>query len=99
MPDLFNTTTTLVGLSVPYNIDSSDTLQTMVRLNVGGQSLSLVQDSDLNRTWYDDSPCIFGAAYGITIATDPQRRMLHSGSVPKYISLPKVYHTIRSMGP
>jgi serine/threonine protein kinase len=99
MPDLFNTTANLVGQSVTYNIDSSYTLQTMVRLNVGGQSLSPARDSDLSRTWYDDTPYIFGAASGVTISADPQRKVLYSGSVPEYIAPPEVYNTARSMGP
>jgi len=57
IPDLINMTQPmLVGLNVPHNIDSSITLETMIRLNVGGQSLSPVEDSDLSRTWYDDTP-------------------------------------------
>jgi len=100
MPDLFNMTQpVLAGLDVPYDIDSTDTLQTMIRLNVGGQSLSPVQDSDLGRTWYDDTPYMFGAAVGITISADPNSSMLYSDSVPQYIAPSEVYSTARSMGP
>lgn len=51
IPDLFNMMQPMLArLNFPYNIDSSITLETMIRLNVGGQSLSPVEDSDFRRT-------------------------------------------------
>lgn len=100
MPDLFNNTSaSLVGMDAPYTVEPSYTLQTMVRLNVGGQYLSPVEDSHLSRTWYDDSPYLFGAALGIPVSADPQSRMLYSPSVPESIAPPAVYSSARSMGP
>eukprot|EP01018_Ginkgo_biloba_P004318 Gb_29930 [translate_table: standard] len=99
MPNLFQTASLVGSSGINYPIDSRSALQTMVRLNVGGQSISPVHDSNLSRTWYDDSPYIFGAAYGVTLPADPNSRVLYSDNVPEYVAPPDVYSTSRTMNP
>ncbi|KAM7258747.1 hypothetical protein ACFE04_014488 [Oxalis oulophora] len=99
MPDIFNQPAALIG----YGDDAVNTdslcLQTMFRLNVGGQYIPPTNDSGLSRTWYDDSPYLFGAAMGITSQADDDVRIRYSTDVPNYIAPFDVYSTARSMGP
>ncbi|KAL3508167.1 hypothetical protein ACH5RR_033549 [Cinchona calisaya] len=76
-----------------------NTLQTMVRLNVGGQYIPASNDSWLSRTWYDDLPYIFGAAFGVTSKADKNVRIRYPADLPVYIAPVNVYDTARSMGP
>ncbi|XP_057832792.2 receptor-like protein kinase FERONIA [Cryptomeria japonica] len=96
MPDLFNSAP-LVGADAQFSISSSTVLQTMYRLNVGGQAIQPIKDSNLSRTWYDDTPYIYGAAYGIT--GDNGTNDLVYGSIPQYMAPVDVYTTYRSMTP
>ncbi|KAK7344169.1 hypothetical protein VNO77_13499 [Canavalia gladiata] len=96
MPNLFDSAS-LVG----YSDQTMDTdtlhLQTMFRLNVGGQYISPVHDSNQSRMWYDDTPYLFGAATGVPnqAAKDVKINYL---TMPRYIAPPDVYSTSRSMG-
>ncbi|KAK8928554.1 Receptor-like protein kinase FERONIA [Platanthera zijinensis] len=74
-------------------------MQTMYRLNVGGQAISPSTDSGLFRSWADDSPYIYGAAFGVTYSADPNVTIQYSAGVPEYIAPMNVYSTARSMGP
>ncbi|GLJ30686.1 hypothetical protein SUGI_0607670 [Cryptomeria japonica] len=94
MPDMFSTAP-LVGTAGTFTISSSTVLQTMNRLNVGGQYIPPTEDSNLSRTWYDDSPYIYGAAYGIT--NDNGSHNLDYRLIPQYTAPVKVYTTFRSM--
>ena len=97
MPDIFG----------PANLVSSNqtvevgnfSLQTMFRLNVGGQYIQPINDSGLYRTWYDDRPYLYGAAAGITSKADKNLTIQYSSNVTKYIAPLDVYSTSRSMGP
>ncbi|RWR76434.1 receptor-like protein kinase ANXUR1 [Cinnamomum micranthum f. kanehirae] len=72
-------------------------IETMYRLNVGGQFIPPTNDSGLARAWYDDSPYLFGAGIGVTFSEKAQIR--YPRTVPKYIAPTDVYNTARSMGP
>ncbi|KAJ3676506.1 hypothetical protein LUZ60_003918 [Juncus effusus] len=99
--DLFNATDPyLVNGESPiaFTLDPSMALQTMYRLNVGGQAISPSEDSGLYRQWYDDSEYIFGAAFGVTFSKD-ENLTIDYQSEPKYIAPVSVYETARSMGP
>ncbi|KAJ1385122.1 Serine-threonine/tyrosine-protein kinase, catalytic domain [Sesbania bispinosa] len=65
MPELFDSGA-LVGYADQTVDVKSLNLQTMFRLNVGGQYISPTQDSGLTRMWYDDTPYLYGAATGVT---------------------------------
>ncbi|ONI28022.1 hypothetical protein PRUPE_1G117700 [Prunus persica] len=77
----------------------SSSLQTMFRLNVGGQFIPTTNDSGLTRTWYDDSPYLFGAAFGVTSEAGKNVSIKYPPEVPGYIAPLNVYSTARSMGP
>ncbi|KAF3794359.1 Receptor-like protein kinase FERONIA [Nymphaea thermarum] len=98
-PKLFPLGASTVPTYQIYPIRDSDALQTIVRLNVGGRYVSPTSDSGLSRTWYDDSPYIFGAGFGVSYSRDPNVSIQYSKAVPEYIAPPGVYGTARSMGP
>ncbi|KAK1283995.1 Receptor-like protein kinase FERONIA [Acorus calamus] len=89
----------IVGTTSTLTIDEHTALETVVRLNVGGQSVSPVDDSGLYREWDDDSPYIYGAVVGMTYPKDPNVTIKYSDTIPEYIAPPVVYGTARSMGP
>ncbi|KAL5852242.1 hypothetical protein ACOSQ3_007360 [Xanthoceras sorbifolium] len=72
---------------------------TIFRLNVGGQYIPSNNDSGLTRTWYDDSPYLFGAAIGVTSQVDNKTKIEYTKDVPEEIAPLDVYSTARSMGP
>ncbi|XP_020590066.1 receptor-like protein kinase FERONIA [Phalaenopsis equestris] len=102
MPDLFSATTPLLvtgGTPLQYPIPDDWAMETVYRLNVGGQAISPAGDSGLYRSWADDSLYIYGAAYGVTYSADPNVTIQYSTSLPEYIAPTDVYSTARSMGP
>ncbi|XP_065034823.1 receptor-like protein kinase FERONIA isoform X2 [Musa acuminata AAA Group] len=103
IPDLFSSATPLLVYgdddNHAYTIDPDQALETVYRLNVGGQAIPPIEDSGLFRSWDDDSPYIYGAAFGVTDSNDPNVTITYPTSVPNYIAPPDVYSTARSMGP
>ncbi|KAA8531224.1 hypothetical protein F0562_005862 [Nyssa sinensis] len=98
MPEIFEAAT-MVGFS-DQNIDAeSHALQTMFRLNVGGQFIPANKDSGIKRTWYDDSPYLYGSAFGVTSEADKNVTIQYPTNVPNYIAPVNVYSTCRMMGP
>ncbi|KAF7805211.1 receptor-like protein kinase ANXUR1 [Senna tora] len=96
MPDLFDSAA-LVGFT-DQTVDAKTLhLQTMFRLNVGGQYISPLQDSGLTRMWYDDTPYLYGASVGVTTEAAKDVPIKYQGT-PDYVAPPVVYSTSRSMG-
>ncbi|KAK6937260.1 Malectin-like domain, partial [Dillenia turbinata] len=62
MPNLFGSAL-VIGFTVEIMETDTANLQTMYMLNVGGNYIPPTNDS-LSRTWYDDSPYLFGASLG-----------------------------------
>ncbi|CAK9183881.1 unnamed protein product [Ilex paraguariensis] len=104
-PELFDDDTELVG----FGLDASSSgdastiqasianMQTMYRLNVGGQYIPATNDSaGLMRSWYDDSPYVYGAATGVT--SEANMTVGYKGLSPSIAPL-DVYKTMRSQGP
>ncbi|KAK9033084.1 hypothetical protein V6N11_018122 [Hibiscus sabdariffa] len=100
MPDIYSNTdgVPVVGESTPFTIDNSTALENVYRLNVGGNDILPSGDTGLFRSWYDDQPYLFGAAFGVTAAADPNVTIDY-GTTPSYIAPTDVYTTARSMGP
>ncbi|KAK7397319.1 hypothetical protein VNO78_18487 [Psophocarpus tetragonolobus] len=96
MPDLFDSGS-LIGYADQTMDVKSLNLQTMFRLNVGGQYISPTQDSGLTRMWYDDTPYLYGAATGVTNQAEKNVQIDYQ-TMPQYIAPPDVYSTSRSMG-
>lgn len=96
IPEIFDAAI-LVGYSDQTMDVKTLNLQTMFRLNVGGQYISPTQDSGLTRMWYDDTPYLYGSASGVTNqATDDVA--INYQTMPNYTAPPAVYSTSRSMG-
>ncbi|KAL5229155.1 hypothetical protein ABZP36_017420 [Zizania latifolia] len=102
-PDLFDLTTpnmvTGDGNNQPFPIDAGVALQTMYRLNVGGQAISPSKDTGGYRSWDDDSPYVFGAAFGVSYPKDDNVTITYPNNIPAYVAPVDVYATARSMGP
>ncbi|PKA54670.1 Receptor-like protein kinase ANXUR2 [Apostasia shenzhenica] len=100
MPDIFVSPATMVSFSDDQSLQvGSSALQTMYRLNVGGQYIPPTNDTGLSRTWYDDTPYLTGAGVGVTIAAGPRTRIQYPAVLPEFIAPPDVYRTARQMGP
>ncbi|KAF7845209.1 receptor-like protein kinase FERONIA [Senna tora] len=102
MPDIYSSTdgtTMIVGTQTPYTIDNSTALENVYRLNVGGNDISPSKDTGLFRSWYDDTPYLYGAAFGVTEPADPEVKIEYPPGTPTYIAPLDVYSTARSMGP
>ncbi|KAI8004684.1 Receptor-like protein kinase ANXUR1 [Camellia lanceoleosa] len=98
MPEIFQSITMVEFSDTSIEVEDS-VLQTMFRLNVGGQYIPATNDSGLSRTWYDDSPYLFGAAFGVTSEADKNVTIQYPNNLPKYIAPVDVYSTARTMGP
>ncbi|XP_073141106.1 receptor-like protein kinase ANXUR1 [Henckelia pumila] len=71
-------------------------METMFRLNVGGQYIPPTNDSDgLMRSWYDDSLYIYGAGRGVALTANTT--VAYKG-LPSYMAPLDVYESYRSMG-
>ncbi|KAH6833079.1 Malectin/receptor-like protein kinase family protein [Perilla frutescens var. hirtella] len=98
MPEIFQPAP-MVGFS-DQNIAAEDyAMQMMFRLNVGGQFIAASNDSGLSRTWYDDSPYIYGAGFGITTQADSNVAIAYPSQKSRSFAPLDVYRTARSMGP
>nr|GMD89282.1 receptor-like protein kinase ANXUR1 [Ipomoea batatas] len=98
MPEIFKTAP-MVGW-VKDSIDTSSFhMQSMYRLNVGGQYISASNDSSLTRTWYDDWPYLFGAAFGTASTANKTQKIGYPPGTPHFIAPLDVYRSARSMGP
>ncbi|KAG6697935.1 hypothetical protein I3842_09G226200 [Carya illinoinensis] len=102
MPDIYGSTDgslMIVGQSASFEIVNSTALENVYRLNVGGNDISPSKDTGLYRSWYDDSPYLYGAALGVTLAADPNTTIAYPTDMPTYVAPVNVYSTARSMGP
>ncbi|PHT76860.1 Receptor-like protein kinase FERONIA [Capsicum annuum] len=98
MPEIFEDAP-MVGFSDQTTETQASSMQTMFRLNVGGQYIPSNNDSGLGRIWYDDAPYLFGASFGITSAANNSVEISYPSNLPNYIAPVDVYRTARSMGP
>ncbi|KAA3458453.1 receptor-like protein kinase FERONIA isoform X2 [Gossypium australe] len=86
-----------VNSNIPFDIPDATAFETVYSLNVGGGTVANVNDTGMFRTWLDDKPCIFGAAWGIT-PTRPDVTIKYSKDTPAYTAPAVVYTTSRTMG-
>ncbi|CAL5069638.1 unnamed protein product [Urochloa decumbens] len=88
------------GRPDPMPIRADTAFQTVYRLNVGGTAVSPGADSGLlYRSWDEDSPYIYGAAFGVNYPKDSNVTIRYPASVPPYAAPESVYASARSMGP
>ncbi|XP_052188006.1 receptor-like protein kinase ANXUR2 [Diospyros lotus] len=96
-PNLFDSAK-MVGFDEQSLDVGSANLQTMVRLNVGGQYIAPANDSSgLGRSWYDDTPYIFGSAYGMPMMIEKNETISYS-NFSESVAPFEVYATSRQMG-
>lgn len=95
MPEIFEAAP-MVGFSDQTTETQASSMQTMFRLNVGGQ---YIPANNNGRIWYDDAPYLFGASFGITSAANNSMKISYPSNLPNYIAPENVYRTARSMGP
>ncbi|GAB4841789.1 hypothetical protein Ancab_022513 [Ancistrocladus abbreviatus] len=101
IPSMFDSAT-VVGFTQQNVDEKTANLQTMYRLNVGGNYIAPTNDSaGLLRTWYDDTPYLFGANAGVTSSTDGANTSVtvEWKNMPKSAAPVDVYRTWRNMGP
>lgn len=99
MPEIFQPAN-MIGFSSQLIETEDSAFETMFRLNVGGQYISEDNDStSLSRIWYDDSPYLYGAAFGITSEADKNVSIEYPSNLTESIAPVDVYRTARTMGP
>ncbi|XP_041989406.1 receptor-like protein kinase ANXUR1 [Salvia splendens] len=100
-PEIFNAEPLLVGSYVDAQTFSTipvvnSNMETMYRLNVGGQFIPPLSDSGgLMRMWYDDSVYIYGAGQGVAVTANAS---IGYKKLPPYTAPLDVYRSYRSMG-
>ncbi|KAL1816507.1 hypothetical protein DCAR_0520906 [Daucus carota subsp. sativus] len=96
-PEMFDDETGMVGFAGDSGVTVEATtasMETMFRLNVGGQYIPPTNDSaGLMRSWYDDTAYLFGASSGVTNAANTT---IDAGNGTAPLA---VYSTARTMGP
>ncbi|XP_061947991.1 putative receptor-like protein kinase At5g39000 [Populus nigra] len=102
MPDSFyargsDNPLTNVGTDLSY-LDNTTALETVYRLNVGGQDISSTGDTGMYRTWHQDSEYLLGGRTGNTPYL-PGVKIEYTTKTPAYSAPAMVYSTMRSMGP
>ncbi|CAL5390853.1 unnamed protein product [Camellia sinensis] len=76
--------------------DNNTALETLYRLNVGGNDVSVNDDTGMYRTWHQDEPYIYGAAIGSVPHLEVPIR--YTNETPNYTAPATVYTTARTMG-
>ncbi|KAF3951464.1 hypothetical protein CMV_022883 [Castanea mollissima] len=102
MPDIYSSTDgslMIVGQNAPFYIDNSSALENVYRVNVGGNDISPSHDTVLYRSWGDDLPYIYGAAFGVAYSAENTSIIQYPTSMHTYVAPVDVYATARSMGP
>lgn len=100
IPDqIYSSPASMVGFASQAVDIGSTALQTMYRINAGGQYVPPENDAGLSRDWYDDSLYIYGAGFGVTFSAPSNFTLEYPEVVPVYMAPPSVYRTARSMGP
>ncbi|CAN1195064.1 Receptor-like protein kinase ANXUR1 [Linum perenne] len=98
MMNIYNDTPSLVGFADQTLDMTTYSLQTMYRLNVGGQVIPPSNDSaGLERTWYNDAPYLFGGGSGRAPAVPVSEIKYPTSQVPESIAPALVYASARTM--
>ncbi|KAL6321897.1 hypothetical protein AAG906_035605 [Vitis piasezkii] len=85
----------LVSVVQPFDIDNYTALETVYRLNVGGNHIPAEADSGMFRSWSQDDSYIYGGNFGLTPNLDI--RIQYTQTTPPYIAPRTVYTTSRTM--
>ncbi|KAJ9683090.1 hypothetical protein PVL29_018895 [Vitis rotundifolia] len=82
--------------TINYPIESSNALETVYRLNVGGPSIKATDDSGFFRVWSIDDDYVKGDS--APNSSPPGVRINYTEDTPAYVAPEEVYLTSRSMG-
>ncbi|XWS75681.1 hypothetical protein CRYUN_Cryun01aG0112200 [Craigia yunnanensis] len=87
---------TLVGFGSSFLLQNTTNLETLYRLNVGGQEISNRDDTGMYRTWQQDWDYIYAGAVGSvqSFLNDPIK---YTPETPAYTAPVNVYATERTM--
>ncbi|KAF9663853.1 hypothetical protein SADUNF_Sadunf17G0095200 [Salix dunnii] len=99
MPDSFyvrgnDNPPTYVGSDFFY-LDNTTALETVYRLNVGGQDINSLGDTGMYRTWNQDSRYLLGSPGNTPYLSGV--KIKYTAKTPAYSALVMVYRTMRSM--
>ncbi|KAG2715477.1 hypothetical protein I3760_03G079600 [Carya illinoinensis] len=90
-----NSSPPYVGQNGPFSIDNNRALETILRLNMGGTSISPTRDTGMFREWSPDSPYLLS---GGVIPRQPDLILKYSAK-PNYTAPDDVYRSAITMGP
>ncbi|GLT63434.1 hypothetical protein SLA2020_359990, partial [Shorea laevis] len=97
---LYLSGTTIVSLTAgvlqSFYLDNTTALETLYRLNVGGNRIENVKDTGMYRTWSQDADYLLESNWTSPILDKSQR--LHFDKIPAYTAPEEVYTTSRMMG-
>ena len=85
----------LVSAVQQFEMDNYTALETVYRLNVGGNHIPAEADSGMFRSWSQDDSYIYGGNLGLTPNLDI--RIQYTQTTPPYIAPRTVYTTSRTM--
>ncbi|CAK7335352.1 unnamed protein product [Dovyalis caffra] len=88
---------TYVGNNYFFYLDNTTALETVYRLNVGGQDVINTRDTGMSRTWHQDLDYLFGSPGNFPYL--PVVKIKYTRNTPAYTAPVMVYSTMRSMGP
>ncbi|XP_058187702.1 receptor-like protein kinase FERONIA isoform X2 [Rhododendron vialii] len=86
----------IIGKSDRFTIDKSIALEKVHRLNVGGNSISSIEDTGMFRDWYEDSNYLLEKSSVEPVTTTIRIKYM---SIPPYSAPQKVYQTSWSLVP
>ncbi|KAG5527686.1 hypothetical protein RHGRI_028577 [Rhododendron griersonianum] len=86
----------IIGKSDRFTIDKSIALEKVHRLNVGGSSISSIEDTGMFRDWYEDSNYLLEKSSVELVTTTIRIKYM---SIPPYSAPQKVYQTSWSLVP
>ncbi|TMW83946.1 hypothetical protein EJD97_000372 [Solanum chilense] len=85
----------LTGHTNTYNINNSTALETLYRLNVGGNSVASTEDTGMYRVWDSDNAFVVGLGY--QTPHFPNANITYTSETPNYTAPTIVYTTSRTM--
>jgi hypothetical protein len=83
--------------NIPFYFDDTTALETMYRLNVGGNDISGVEDTGMFRTWSQDFSYLFGQMKGLIPYGPSTVKIQYTMDTPAYTAPEIVYKTSRTM--
>ncbi|KAF7129657.1 hypothetical protein RHSIM_Rhsim10G0054400 [Rhododendron simsii] len=86
----------IIGKSDQFIVDKSIALETVHRLNVGGSSISSIEDMRMFRDWYEDTNYLLEKSSVKPVTTTIRIKYT---SIPPYTAPQKVYQTSWSLVP